>query len=579
MNPIRMLSGREVRLTDHHVENSFCLERRYLLSLRPDRLLAPFRETAGLAGSASPYGGWERLEIRGHTMGHWLSAMAQAWSYTGEELFLERIREAIVGLASCQRQDGFLFGSPEALFDRVERGEEAWVPWYTMHKILAGLLAVAELTPCDEAETLLRKLADYCCHRVLSWSEPMCWQVLKVEYGGMSDVLYCLFARWREPRLAKAAHRFDEERLCDSLARGEDVLEDLHANTTIPKVLGFARRYAVLGGTEERYLQAAECFWEMVVGQHSYVTLGNSEWEHFGPAGVLDAERTEYNCETCNVYNMLKLSQLLFCLTGKKRYADFDAWAYVNSILASQNHSNGMTTYFQPMASGYFKVYSRPEDDFWCCTGTGMENFTKPWAGLAFSDGETLFLNRLLACEIETEGLSLSLSADWLHSDELELRVKSCPKGRIIKLRVPDWTQTPESLPVPFHYEKGYLVFAGESLLGKSMRVSYPKGLRRHGLPDNPRVYAYSFGPFVLSGAYPGGKLRTGKTGVNVTVATREGSVRDRLIDPVFLPGGEACSFRVRSADGWESVFRPHFLKNTERYGLYYEVAESDDSR
>ncbi|MBR3560996.1 MAG: glycoside hydrolase family 127 protein [Oscillospiraceae bacterium] len=563
MKQIRMLASDELRVTEPFLRESFRLEREYLLSLRVDRLLAGFREAAGLAPQARRYGGWESLEIRGHTMGHWLTAMSHAWSMTKEPLLLERINGAIDGLALCQRDDGYLFASGEELFERLERGEEAWVPWYTMDKLLSGLLSAAELTPCEHAEGVLRRLADWIARRALGWTEETRKTVLAVEYGGMNDCLYRLYAHTGEHRYAEAAHCFDELPLLLALAEGKDVLDDLHANTTIPKVLGFARRYAVTDGAEPRYLQAAERFWKMVVKHHSYINGGNSEWERFGPADRLDAERTEYNCETCNVYNMLKLSQLLFSLTGKKQYADYDAWAYTNSILSSQNHETGMSTYFQPMASGFFKVYSTREDNFWCCTGTGMENFTKPWAGVAFADEHTLYLNRLVSCVIDVCGLHAEVRTDWLNTDELTLRADNWPKHLRVALRVPSWSDR----------EGEWLYLDGSALTDGCASIRFPRTLRTHTLPDAPNLRGYSFGPFVLSASYDSDDLKTGKTGVDVTVPLRGENVRDWVIAPEVVPLNKGCRFILRSGDGWQTELAPHFLKNQERYAVYFRVS------
>ena len=233
-----------------------------------------------------------------------------------------------------------------------------------MHKILSGLLSVYTYTKNETAKKVAENLGKWISRRCLGWSEDVRKQVLAVEYGGMNDCLYELYSITQREEFLKAAHQFDEMPLFQQLYEGKDILNGLHANTTIPKVLGALKRYCVLGEEEKFYLIAAEKFWDMVVSHHSYVTGGNSEWEHFGKPDILDGERTSCNCETCNTYNMLKLSKALFEITLERKYADFYENAYLNAILSSQNPETGMTTYFQPMASGYFKVYSTPYDSF-----------------------------------------------------------------------------------------------------------------------------------------------------------------------------------------------------------------------
>ena len=580
MNQFTMLGAEAVSIQNPWIQETFRLEQAYLLSLEPKRLLAPFRETAGLPKEGEAYGGWEKTQIRGHTMGHYLTAMAQAWSATKDRRILDRLEETAAGLADCQREDGFLFASPEDLFDRVERREPAWVPWYTMDKLAAGLTALWVMTPVRRAEPIVRALGGWICRRVLGWPEEIRRRVLAVEYGGMNHCLYALYALTGEEPYLLAARRFDQETLLELLARGEDRLDGLHANATIPKVLGALKGYAVTGGREPMGLQAAEQFWKIVTGHHTYATGGNSEWEHFGKPDILDAERTACNCETCNIYNMRKLSQLLFSLTGDKKYLDYDAWAYVNGILSSQNHETGMTTYFQPMASGCFKVYSRPYDQFWCCTGTGMENFTKPWEGAAYERGNRLYLARLVSARIRWQGALIRVEEDWLHSRRLRLWAAGLFQGMSIALRRPGWADSGRFLLPPgitCREEGGFWILEGSWQAETVIHLELAWTVRHHGLPDGPRVRAYSCGPFLLSAHLHGAAPETTVTGVDVTVPVPDLSARDYLIDPELRPLGGG-RFRLRCADGWETELAPHFLRQQERYGIYFPVFRAGEA-
>ena len=398
-----------VKIKDQYKSHAFDLELSYLYSLDPDKLMAGFLETSGLVPEKERYHGWEETEIQGHTLGHYMTAVAQAYGYTGNQELLERLTYIITALEKCQREDGFLFASQEEIFDRVENKRPAWVPWYTMHKILSGLISVYRYTGDETAKKVASDLGGWIYRRCISWTEETKKQVLAVEYGGMNDCLYDLYAITEDDRFIKAAHQFDEMTLFQKLYEGEDILNGLHANTTIPKVLGALKRYLLLG--EFFYLEVAKNFWNMVTEHHSYITGGNSEWEHFGKPDILDSERTACNCETCNTYNMLKLSKELFELTKERKYADFYESTYLNAILSSQNPETGMTTYFQPMASGYFKVYSTPYDSFWCCTGSGMENFTKLHEGAVYRDENTMYIIRYEDSEIiwKEKGLKLEV--------------------------------------------------------------------------------------------------------------------------------------------------------------------------
>ena len=572
MRDIRMLGADAVAVRDPFISHSFELEITYLLSLDIDRLLAGFRETAGLPSAALRYEGWESTEIQGHTLGHYLTAMAQAWAASKDDRIMERIARTIDGLRCCQRADGYLFASPDELFDRVERKEPVWVPWYTMHKLVSGLVSVCTLTDHAPALEVLRRLADWVSDRALGWSEEMRLTVLSVEYGGMNGCMYDTYAITGNERHLLAAHQFDETALFEHLADGRDILNGLHANTTIPKILGGLKRYALVGEKEPLYLRMAESFWDMVISHHTYISGGNSEWEHFGLPDILDAERTACNCETCNTHNMIKLSDLLFALTGKKKYADYSSWAFVNTILSSQNHETGMTTYFQPMDSGFFKVYSRPYDQFWCCTGTGMENFTKPWEGIAFADSDALYINRFLSADIEHNGIALSVDADWLTRDTMTVTVNSCPAEKAIVLRIPCWSAEHEFvLPdgITCREENGYLLLSGSWEKGMVIGVRFGMELRRHGLPDSSSAAAFSYGPFMLSADMGSEQMDTDTTGVDVTVPTRKMAVRDYVIDPEVIPGERHAEFTLCSSDGFELHLAPHYLKNQVRYGIY----------
>ncbi len=605
------LSYGQVKIRDSFLRNSMLLEREYLLSLDADRLLAGFRQTAGLKSVAIRYPGWESTEIRGHTMGHYLAAMSQLWASEHEPKVRERLEYVTEELAKCQREDGYLSAFSEELFDRVERKEPAWVPWYTMHKIIAGITAVYIHTGNESARRIMERLADWAAERALSWTEETKKTVLAVEYGGMNDCLYEVYRITGNPRHAQAAHQFDELPLFAAMERGEDILDGLHANTTIPKILGGLKRYEVLGGEEPFYLKMAENFWDIVTKHHTYITGGNSEWEHFGKPDILDCERTACNCETCNTYNMLKLSALLFRNTGKKKYADYDEKTYINAILSSQNHETGMTTYFQPMGTGYFKVYSRPYDNFWCCTGTGMENFTKQCENICYADEDGLCINRFVSVDIRhpQKGVTLRLEADLLHEEPVRIYIGDMDEpGTAMRLaiRIPDWmaaqpkaelaaedgSEEGISRRIGKSAEDGYLIFHGKWEPGDIVTLALPMELRVKGLSDNERAAAFCYGPFVLSADLGREDLRTDVTGVNVTVPTKDVEVPEYLLirgkvgmtrEQTLLERMSRVrrtdgipEFVYTSADGGKLLFAPHFLKNDVRYGIYFYVFEEE---
>lgn len=613
---LRPLPFGSIVLTDAYQKNAFEKEIAYLLSLEEGRLLAGFYENAGIKTPFVRYGGWESMLIGGHTLGHYLSALAQAEQNAGLEdgdraALARKRRRIIAGLAECQRhsrgEPGFLWGAPAALpgdaeaqFDNVERGRteilhQAWVPWYTMHKLLAGLIDAARLTGDEQALKVAMALGDWTVRRVGRWSDDVRRAVLAVEYGGMNDCLYDLFALTGRQDYAAAAHIFDEEPLFDRILSGDaDVLNGLHANTTIPKILGALKRYLVSGcgsahaaSDETRYLRVAETFFGMVLRHHTYVTGGNSEWEHFGRDDVLDAERTNCNCETCNVYNMLKLARLLFCVTGKAVYADYYDNAFTNTILSSQDPETGMTTYFQPMASGYFKVFSAPYSKFWCCTGSGMESFTKLAEGMAYTDGADLYLERFSACRIAFGDALLSVACDFPLDDTLTVAVLRAPRPFTLRLRIPDWAaaapQTDAgSVGTKVCTEGGHLLLPLAE--GASYRIRIPVAVTASGLPDDDRVAAFCYGGAVLSADLGREAMTQTQTGIEVNVPARKLAATESIY---FADAADVRAhperYVVRRGDRFyleggdiPVVFDLHYRRFRERYAIYWYLCEGE---
>ncbi len=536
----------------------------FLNTFDVDRLLYNFRATAGLKNKASgPYNGWENTRIGGHTLGHYLAAAAQAVAggygdCKGKDgvTLSQRLAALIAGLAECQAASGdgrskagFIFGAtmadpakPELQFDKLEEGNQAdtWVPWYTMHKIMNGLVETAKLAGGQTAEQALEvaeKLGEWMYERTCGWSEETRKRVLSVEYGGMNDCLYELYKCARAAGYAKAdhfkqvAHTFDEDYLFKEIltapaVKGKDanILNNRHANTTIPKFVGAVNRCLTLkeeGGEpaeEKQYLEYCKAFWNLVTQHHTYITGGNSECEHFGKDDILDAERSNTNCETCNVHNMLKLTRALFMLTGERKYADYYENTFINSILASVNRETGMTTYFQPMATGCFKTYCNPDVNknyFWCCTGTGLENFTKLGDSIYFYDDEssTLLVNQYFSSTVnwKAKGIKLSQKSDIPMGEAVSFTVEttadSAATDFTLALRIPDWTSAAPSLLIndaeadtkDFAEEDGYLFIKRNWQSGDTITLNLPMEIRAYTLPDNPKAAAFKYGPVVLA--------------------------------------------------------------------------------
>ena len=579
-----------VTLLDSYEQNAFSLEIKYLKSLNADKLLKGFCEIGGVESDAEKYGGWETSAIQGHTLGHYLTAVAQAYASSNDQE-LKSITDYIVSiLAKCQAENGYLAAIPESHYEQIENGNTSgtWVPWYSLHKILAGLVDVYKFTNNADALTVASKLGDWVYSRTSKWTPEMQTTVLNVEYGGMNDCLYELYKYTKNENHLSAAHSFDENTLFEPLYNGEDILNGKHANTTIPKIIGALNRYRVTG--EEYYLQVAQNFWDIVIKNHTYITGGNSEWEHFGESKILDAERTNCNCETCNTYNMLKLSRELFKITGDTKYADYYENTFINAILSSQNPETGMTTYFQPMATGYFKVYSSPYDHFWCCTGSGMENFSKLSDSIYFHNSTSLYVNRFTSSTVtwEEKGLEITQTADL---PTVKFTVNGSATAQIV-LRVPDWTNNPtvtiNGEEIKAKAKNGLVILNREWQDGDIIEYNLPMQVVAYTLPDNENAVAFKYGPWVLSANMGTNEMNTTTTGVNVTIPLWDGASNDTLIiekgtiknwlkniNENLVKEGNSLDFTLKGTNQ-KLVFSPHYKQHTSRYGIYFHLADSN---
>lgn len=592
----------QIAVTDPYFVNAFSKEVLYLKSYDLDRLVAGFRENRGLPAKSEKYPGWESTEIRGHTLGHYLSALSQAYETTRSTHLLQRLEYLMEELASCQFDSGYLSAFPEQLFDNVENRQPAWVPWYTMHKIIAGLTAAYRATGSNTAYTLVTRLGSWVYRRSTGWSAEMQERVLSVEYGGMNDCLYELYKISGDEHHLQAAHMFDELSLFTPVHEGRDILKGKHANTTIPKFLGALNRYRVLGESERFYLEAAQQFWDMVVLHHSYVTGGNSEWEHFGEPDILDAERSNFTAETCNTYNMLKLSRELYKITGDAKYMDFYENTFINAILSSQNPHTGMTMYFQPMATGYFKVYSSPFDHFWCCTGTGMESFTKLNDSLYFHGSGGIHVNQYVSSTVLAGeyGIELTQTANFPYEDTAEFRIRTLKEAGqpvALHLRLPHWLAGEAELTL--NGQKQAIDLSGRYAVlertwsdGDTLSLRLPMKPSYRTLPDAPNVVAFRYGPVVLSAALGTEDLAESATGVAVSVPTRNMLVKDFItpagqsaerwledFDQHFIQQDGELAFVLRGTDeDSRLVFTPHYKQHDERYGIYWKLVEADSA-
>ncbi|MBR4102096.1 MAG: glycoside hydrolase family 127 protein [Oscillospiraceae bacterium] len=623
----------DVTMLDPYSTNAFALELSYLLSFDTERLLVGFRENAKLnTNGAKRYGGWENTLIAGHTVGHYLTALAQAYqnpSITDAQRndIMAKIKALVDGMKVCQQNSkgkpGFLWAGQiknqnnvEQQFDLVQQGktniiEEAWVPWYTMHKLIQGLVDVFNATGYAPAKEVGSGLGDWTYNRCLTWNDATHRTVLSIEYGGINGCLYELYAITGKESHAVAAHYFDETELHEKVLKGgTNVLTNRHANTTIPKFVGALKRYTVLHGKTiggqtvdaSIYVKYAEAFWENVTTNHTYITGGNSEWEHFGSDNVLDKERTNCNCETCNSYNMLKLSRELYKITGEKKYMDYYEGTYYNSILSSQNPETGMTTYFQPMATGYFKVYGKPFDHFWCCTGSGMENFTKLGDTMYMHNGNTLYVNMYQSSKLNWKDQNVTITQDSTIPNGISSKFTIEGSGSLdLRFRIPDWkagnmTITLNGEKCSYKNVNDYAQVTGDFKSGDVIEVTIPMEVRAYNLPDGNTTYGFKYGPIVLSAELGKENMQTGSTGMwvtipkdkvvaseNITLSKEGQSVAAFMMDinEYMVKDANSLKFTLTGTNT-KLTFTPHYLQYQQRYGIYWKffsngtVSDSD---
>ncbi len=511
-----------VRLLDGPLRERQDLHARHLAAIEPDRLLAPFRARAGLAPLAGRYGGWESRDISGHSLGHYLSALCHLHAVVGENWIRPRVDHIVAELAACQAADadGHVLPVDKAAFAALREGRVdatpfslngVWVPFYTLHKLLAGLRDAHRLAGSDAALAVARGVADWLDRILAPLSADQLQTMLRCEHGGMNEVLADLAADTGDARyLDLAARAFHHETVLAPMFRGEDRLDGLHGNTQIPKVVGLAREFELTG--EPAYHRAATSFWDHVVKHRSYATGGHGESEHFFPPTEFPLRLTPNTCETCNTYNLLKLTGHLFAWAPDAAHMDFVERATLNHLAANLGRAPGEFGYFLGLGSVGVKVFSTPFDSWWCCVGTGLENPTRYGELIYHHAADTLWVNQFFASTLDWAARGVRLTQRTRFPDEDNVRlVVGCaaPTVFTLKLRHPAWCARPElrlnGEPVAVtSAPSSYFTLKRDWRDGDTLELRLPMTLRAEPLPHSDGgLVALLNGPVLLAAVVP----------------------------------------------------------------------------
>ncbi|NQX64372.1 glycoside hydrolase family 127 protein [Paenibacillus qinlingensis] len=510
---------KRVRLTGGPLKEAMELNRAYLLELEPDRMLSKFREYAGLPTKAPHYEGWESRGISGHTLGHYLSACAMMVAATGESTFQDRITYILNELKACQEAHGtgYVSGIPRGkeLFEEIKAGDirsqgfdlnEGWVPLYNLHKLFAGLRDAYRLADHALALEIGQGLGYWLAQVFAGLNEEQMQEVLRCEFGGIGEVLADLAVDSGDDAFLLLSERFHHKEILDPLEEEKDELIGKHANTQIPKIVSAARQYELIG--KQKYRKISEYFWQRVVHDHTYVIGGNSLHEHFGEAGQLSNRLGASTCETCNSYNMLKLTKHLFGWEPLAERADYYERTLYNHILGSQHKGDGSVCYYVSLEMGGHKDF-RNKFDFSCCIGSGMENHASYGTGMYFHEADNLYVAQYAPSILDWSEMGVTLEQETNFPEEGIIRFRVSCKQSVsftMNLRQPGWAEDGmtvrinNEVAIEHHVPSSFLAVSRLWEDGDTVELVLPMKVRMEAMPDNLNRVAFTHGPLVLAG-------------------------------------------------------------------------------
>ena len=584
-NSIRFFNLEQVRLLESPFSNAQHLDANYLKSLSADRLLYRFYINAGLPAKDSIYGGWEREGLSGHSLGHYLSAISMMFASTGESVFREKADYIVNELYKCQlaRKTGYIGAIPneDSIFSRVARGEiksggfdlnGGWSPWYTVHKVMAGLSDAYLFTKNKLALQVLTKMGDWTYETVNHLSDSLRLKMLNCEYGGMADVLSFLYQATGNQKYLTLSYKFTDEFVLGKLAKGIDPLPGKHSNTNVPKAVASARQFEITGNKRDSVI--ADNFWKNMVQHHTYVIGGNSNYEYCGAPDSLNNRLSDNTCETCNTYNMLKLTRHLFSWNPDSQLVDYYERALYNHILASQNSSTGMMCYFVPLRMGTQKQYSDEFNTFTCCVGSGMENHSKYAENIFAYQENKLFVNLYIPALLnwKEQGLSFQMKCRFPSVDTVNVDfLTSSPKVLSWNFRKPSWVNgniqfilNGKKIPIN-DQSNGYYTFKKKFTKNDHLQLVFPMQIYSVSMPDNPNRIAFKYGPWVLAGDL-------GMQRPDPMIGTPVLMTNDKNLNHWLIQTPSKIEFNsLQIGQPKDIILKPFYLIKDEFYSIYWD--------
>ena len=505
----------QVHLLPSRFQENMKRDSAWMMSIPVNSLLQSFRNTSGAFSSreggymtVKKLGGWESLDcdLRGHITGHLLSAYATLYAQTKSQVVKAKADSIVNGLAEVQQaygRGGYLSAFAEGLIDRNIQGKSVWAPFYTLHKIVQGLIDQYQLAGNEKALEMAKGMGNWAYNKLKPLSEETRKKMIRNEFGGFNEAMYELYALTQDKRYLWVARYFYHNEKIDPLKAGNPDLGTNHANTFIPKLLGEARNYELFGAKDSR--NAAELLFWTLVNDHAFVTGELSDKEHLFKPSAQSKHLTGYDGENCCTFNLLKLADHLFSWNPSSKIADYYERALYNHILGQQDPESSMVCYFTPLKTGTYRLYSTRDSSFWCCVGSGFESHVKYASSIYFHSDKDLYVNLFIPSKVDWEETSLVQETAFPQSSSTTFTIEGKSKQFILRLRYPSWA-TKMSIKVNGKKMKavkgadGYVAISRRWNAGDKVEVKFGMQLREEATKDDASQVALVYGPIVMAG-------------------------------------------------------------------------------